>query len=84
MTEFTEAAVRADVRKWLEANWSVDRGLVEWRNMLISSGWGVPTWPKDWFGMDLPAALAPVVEEEFSARSVSLRRASGVWRRRLC
>jgi alkylation response protein AidB-like acyl-CoA dehydrogenase len=65
MTEFTEAAVRADVRKWLEANWSVDRGLVEWRNLLISSGWGVPTWPKDWFGMDLPAALAPVVEEEF-------------------
>ncbi len=60
MPEFTEASVRADVRTWLEANWNPDQGLVEWRNKLISSGWGVPTWPKDWFGMDLPAALAPV------------------------
>ncbi|HVY17305.1 MAG TPA: acyl-CoA dehydrogenase family protein [Rhodopila sp.] len=64
MTEFTEAQVRADVRAWLEANWNPGQGLVAWRNTLISSGWGVPTWPKDWFGMDLPAALAPVVEEE--------------------
>ena len=40
MTEETEASVRSEVRAWLEANWSPDRGLVEWRNMLIDSGWG--------------------------------------------
>ena len=57
MTEPTEATVRAEVRAWLEANWSSDRGLVEWRNMLINSGWGVPSWPKDWYGRELPAAL---------------------------
>ena len=57
MSEPTEAAVRAEVRAWLEANWSLDHGLVEWRNKLIDSGWGVPTWPKDWFGRDLPPAL---------------------------
>jgi alkylation response protein AidB-like acyl-CoA dehydrogenase len=64
MSEATEASVRAEVRAWLEANWSPDRGLVEWRNMLIDSGWGVPSWPKDWFGRELPAALEVVVDEE--------------------
>ncbi|MBN8875832.1 MAG: acyl-CoA dehydrogenase family protein [Rhodospirillales bacterium] len=65
MSEATEASVRAEVRAWLEANWSVDRGLVEWRNMLIDSGWGVPTWPTDWYGRALPIGLEAVVEEEF-------------------
>ena len=57
MTEPTEASVRAEVRAWLEANWNPDLGLVEWRNKLIDSGWGVPTWPKAWYGRELPMAL---------------------------
>jgi alkylation response protein AidB-like acyl-CoA dehydrogenase len=65
MTDMNEDAVRAEVRAWLEANWRVDYGLVEWRNILIDSGWGVPTWPVDWFGKGLPAGLAAVVDEEF-------------------
>lgn len=65
MAEYTAETVRAEVRAWLEANWSADYGLVEWRNKLIDSGWGVPTWPSDWYGKDLPAALAPIVDEEF-------------------
>ena len=64
MTEPTEASVRTEARAWLEANWSPDHGLVEWRNKLIDSGWGVPSWPKDWFGRELPMALEMVVEEE--------------------
>ena len=64
MTEETEASVRSEVRAWLEANWSPDRGLVEWRNMLINSGWGVPSWPKSWYGRELPVALELVVEDE--------------------
>ena len=64
MSEPTEASVRAEVRAWLEANWNPDRGLVEWRNKLIDSGWGVPSWPKDWYGRELPVALELVVEEE--------------------
>ena len=66
MSGTTEASVRAEVRAWLETNWNVDAGLVEWRNKLIDSGWGVPTWPKDWHGRDLPAGLQLVVDEEFS------------------
>jgi alkylation response protein AidB-like acyl-CoA dehydrogenase len=64
MTEPTEASVRAEVRAWLEANWNPDLGLVEWRNKLIDSGWGVPSWPKAWFGRELRMALEMVVEDE--------------------
>jgi alkylation response protein AidB-like acyl-CoA dehydrogenase len=65
MSETTETSVRAEVRAWLEANWSLDYGLIEWRNKLIDSGWGVPAWPKDWFGRDLPIGLQGVVDDEF-------------------
>ncbi len=65
MSEMTEASVRAAVRVWLEANWTVDSGLIEWRNKLIDSGWGVPAWPEAWYGKALPAGLTAVVDEEF-------------------
>jgi len=64
MNEPTEASVRAEVRAWLEANWNPDLGLVEWRNKLADSGWGVPHWPKQWYGRDLPVAFNTVVDEE--------------------
>ena len=67
MSEFTEQQVRTDVRSWLEANWDPNLGLVEWRNKLVDSGWGAPHWPKDWYGMDLPVGLVPVVDEEFES-----------------
>ena len=46
MSDVSEESVRAEVRAWLEANWNPELGLVEWRNKLIDSGWGVPGWPK--------------------------------------
>jgi alkylation response protein AidB-like acyl-CoA dehydrogenase len=60
----TEDSVRAEVRAWLEVNWNPDLALVAWRNTLIDSGWGVPTWPRAWHGRDLPAALETVVTQE--------------------
>ena len=65
-TPDTSHELRAEVRAWLEANWDADAGLVAWRNKLADSGWGMPVWPSDWYGRDLPQALAPVVEEEFA------------------
>jgi alkylation response protein AidB-like acyl-CoA dehydrogenase len=61
----TEASVRAEARAWLEANWNPDCSLVEWRNNLADSGWGMPTWPEEWLGRGLAVGLGPVVEEEF-------------------
>ena len=65
MSTPTETEVRAEVRAWLEANWNPNQSLVQWRNTLIDSGWGVPHWPRRWYGRELPVGLVPVVEEEF-------------------
>src|SRR6267143_3113722 len=66
MSTTSEAEVRAEVREWLAANWDPDVPLVEWRSKLADSGWGMPQWPKDWYGRGLPHALARAVEEEFA------------------
>ena len=65
MSELSENTIRAEVRAWLDANWDPELGRVEWRNKLADSGWGVPHWPRGWYGRDLPSGLVPVVEEEF-------------------
>lgn len=65
MSEITEAAVREEVRAWLQANWSPDHGLIEWRNKLIDSGWGAPHWPRQWYGRDLSPGFLPIVDDEF-------------------
>jgi alkylation response protein AidB-like acyl-CoA dehydrogenase len=67
MSTMNEAEVRAEVREWLAANWDPDMPLVEWRGRLADSGWGMPQWPKEWYGRGLPMALARVVEEELAA-----------------
>ena len=78
MSEPTGASVRAETRAWLEANWSPDLGLVEWRSRLIDSGWGVPSWPRAWYGRDLPAAFEAVVAEEMRRLGVVSVARSGV------
>ncbi len=66
MAESVDAeSVRREVRAWLEANWNHDQSLVEWRNKLADSGWGCPTWPREWYGRGLPVSLGDVVSEEF-------------------
>ena len=65
MSESTEEGVRGEVRAWLEASWNPDMNLRDWRDLLVDSGWGCPTWPKEWFGRNLPLALGDVVSEEF-------------------
>ena len=58
--------VRQEVRAWLNENWDPEQSLLQWRSKLADSGWGMPAWPKQWFGRALPQALVPVVEEEFA------------------
>ena len=60
------SAVRREVRRWLESNWDPNANLFAWRSKLADSGWGMPTWPSEWFGRGLPQALAPAVDEEFA------------------
>lgn len=65
MTNYTENSVREEARAWLGENWNPNSDLFEWRNKLADSGWGLPNWPSDWYGRDLPVGLVPIVEEEF-------------------
>jgi alkylation response protein AidB-like acyl-CoA dehydrogenase len=65
MSEVTEESVRAEVRAWLKANWDPDLELVQWRSLLADSGWGMPSWPKQWHGKGLSASLEAAVESEF-------------------
>jgi alkylation response protein AidB-like acyl-CoA dehydrogenase len=58
-------SVASDVREWLAANWDPNRSLAEWREILVDSGWGCPTWPKEWYGRGLPDAAKEVVDAEF-------------------
>ena len=75
MSEVTDASVRKEVSEWLIENWDPNLSLVDWRNKLADSGWGVPGWSSEWYGRDLPAALLPVVEEEFAkANAVGIAR----------
>ena len=80
MSEPTEAAVRAEVRAWLEANWDPDCGLVEWRNKLVDSGWGMPSWPKEWYGRGLPPALDAGGRGRVAAHRRGRRRQTGIRR----
>ena len=65
MSELDEQTVRDQVRAWLAANWSPELGLLEWRNMLADSGWGMPTWPAQWHGRGLPVSRASNCASEF-------------------
>lgn len=61
----TDAEIRSAVRAWLEANWDTDLTLIEWRTKLTESGWGVPTWPVEWYGRNLTDPQAAIVQAEF-------------------
>ena len=67
MTEHREQDVLAELRDWLAQHWTPDQGLVEWRSRLAESGWGMPHWPREWYGRDLPAALTPLIDAEFAS-----------------
>jgi hypothetical protein len=49
MAEVTAQTVRDEVAEWLAANWDPERPLLEWRNLLADTGWGCPTWPKEFY-----------------------------------
>tara|TARA_R110002096_G_scaffold79847_2_gene187439 strand:+ start:570 stop:1826 length:1257 start_codon:yes stop_codon:yes gene_type:complete len=65
MTEMTEQQVRDEVRAFLKAKWDPNLSLIEWRNILVDSGWGAPHYPEEWHGKGLPSAMSLVADEVF-------------------
>jgi alkylation response protein AidB-like acyl-CoA dehydrogenase len=52
-----------DVKAWLADNWDPDLTVAEWWERLGTSGWGVPTWPAEWFGKGLSRAEGVQVQQ---------------------
>ena len=63
-------SIRVELADWVATNWDPDRSLVEWRTLLASSGWAVPSWPKRWHGRGWPAWSDDVVAVELSRLGV--------------
>ena len=61
-----ESRVRGEVRSWLETTWDPELSLLEWRELLVGSGWAVPSWSPQWYGRGLPTWADKVVAEEIS------------------
>lgn len=55
MSQPSEEDVAAEVLDWFHAAWNPDLPLLAWRDLLVDSGWAVPSWSSDWYGRDLPA-----------------------------
>ncbi len=63
-TTATPEAVVAALRSWVADAWDPDLALVDWRARLAGAGWAVPSWPRRWYGQDLPAWADDLVARE--------------------
>ena len=71
MSSATElGAVRAEANAWLDQNWAPDLTVREWWQRLADSGWGFPTWPREWYGRGLSPDALTAVSQVFQARKV--------------
>jgi alkylation response protein AidB-like acyl-CoA dehydrogenase len=76
-TNETDAALRAEVRGWLEANWdgalppdqdkwNLSAATRAWTAKVVEAGWAVPTWSKEWFGRGLTQEQGDIIAHEFA------------------
>ena len=61
------AALRKEIRTWLESNWDPDLTVGEWWERLAEDHWAVPTWPESDWGRGLSRGDAGVVAAEIKA-----------------
>ena len=66
MGKMEEDDIKKSAQTWLKTNWSADLSLLAWRTLLLESGWGVPSWPKEYFGLGMNPNQASQVEEAFA------------------
>lgn len=51
----TQQQVADELTTWLETTWDPERPLLEWRELLVGSGWAKPSWDPKYHGRGLPA-----------------------------
>ena len=62
--------LRREIRSWIDDNWDDQLTVREWWRLLAHSGWGFPTWPREWFGRGLSPEAASVVYDELARAGV--------------
>ena len=67
----------AEMRQWVHDHWEPEEDLVTWRRRLAESGWGVPSWPKKWFGRDF-AVASEITSRRILYEAGAVGMASGV------
>jgi alkylation response protein AidB-like acyl-CoA dehydrogenase len=65
-----DEALRREVRSWIDDNWDETLTVRQWWRRLADSGWGFPTWPREWFGRGLRGDGADVVYDELARAGV--------------
>jgi alkylation response protein AidB-like acyl-CoA dehydrogenase len=58
-------AIRDEALAWLREHWDPALLVRDWWTLLAESGWGFPSWPREWFGRGLRAEQAASVREAF-------------------
>ncbi len=59
--------VRVEVQAFLADAWDPDLTVAQWWALLADSGWGAPTWPKEWCGRGLSRDAISAVNDELRA-----------------
>jgi alkylation response protein AidB-like acyl-CoA dehydrogenase len=59
------AGLRSEVRAWLATNFRPERPKREWLALVVDRGYAVPTWPRQWYGLDSGPEAARLIAEEF-------------------
>jgi alkylation response protein AidB-like acyl-CoA dehydrogenase len=78
--EVTPEEIRAELAGWVTERWDPDRPLRDWRQLLLDSGWAVPSWPRRWHGRGLPGWADELVAHELIALgAVGVPVGSGSW-----
>jgi alkylation response protein AidB-like acyl-CoA dehydrogenase len=72
--------VGAELAEWVSQHWDPDIALRAWRELLVDSGWAVPSWPRRWHGRGLPAWADELVASELLRfGAVGIPVGSGTW-----
>ena len=70
----------AELAEWVAQHWDPAMPLRTWRELLLASGWAVPSWPQRWHGRGLPAWADDLVGSELlRLGAVGIPVGSGTW-----
>lgn len=75
----TPESVRAEVNAWIAEHWDPTLSLQAWRELLVDSGWGAPSWERRWHGRGLLRWANQIVASELaSADAVGMPAGGGM------